>query len=149
MGPQRSSQVVMRRVAMPVQRTGPEVCGWSAVRGTGRRQPYHRRVLPAPWLLALGLVLGLIVLIPARRLQLAGLSRVAVGSYAAFLWALGMFVAIRPIGIRFLLPILLIMYVAPFVAGPERVARVLARRRPDDRPPMKNVTPPDDGPPDA
>ena len=68
-------------------------------------------------------------------------------------------VAIRPIGIRFLLPILLSLYLAPVVAGPDRVARVLARRRPpagpgasrgsSDRSPMKNVTPPDERPPDA
>ena len=106
-------------------------------------------MLPAPWLLALALVIGLIVLIPARRLQLAGLSRVAIGSYVAFLWGLGMFMAVRPIGIRFLLPVLLIVYLAPFIAAPDRVARVLSRRRPDSRPPMKNVTPPDDRPPDA
>ena len=111
-------------------------------------------MLPAPWLLALALVIGLIVLIPARRLQLAGLSRVAIGSYVAFLWGLGMLMAVRPIGIRFLLPVLLIVYLAPFIAAPDRVARVLSRRRPDSRPPdgrppMKNVTPPDDRPPDA
>ena len=85
-------------------------------------------MLPAPWLLALALVLGLIVLIPARRLQLAGFSRAAIATYAAFLWAMGMLVAVRPIGIRFLLPILLIVYLAPFVAGPERMARVVRRR---------------------
>jgi len=31
-------------------------------------------MLAPPWLLALGLVLGLLVLIPARRLQLAGVA---------------------------------------------------------------------------
>jgi len=103
--------------------------------------------MPAPWLIALALALGFIVLIPARRLQLAGLSGRVTGAYAAALWLMGMVVAIRPVGLRFLLPILLIAYLAPFVAGPERVARVLARRRLDP-PPMKNVTPPDDAPPD-
>lgn len=103
--------------------------------------------MPAPWLLALVLVLGFIVLIPARRLQLAGLSGRATGAYAAVLWLMGMVLAIRPVGLRFMLPILLVAYLAPFVAGPERVARVLARRRLDP-PPMKNVTPPDDPPPD-
>ena len=103
--------------------------------------------MPAPWLLALGLALALIVLIPAKRLQLAGLSGRVTGAYAVALWAMGMFIAIRPIGIRFLLPILLIAYLAPFVAGPDRVARVLGRRRLDP-PPMKNVTPPDQRPPD-
>jgi len=103
--------------------------------------------MPAPWLIALALALGFIVLVPARRLQLAGLSGRVTGAYAAALWAMGMFVAIRPVGLRFLLPILLIAYLAPFVAGPERLARGLARRRPDP-PPIKNVTPQDDGPPD-
>jgi hypothetical protein len=103
--------------------------------------------MPAPWFLALAIVLGLIVLIPARRLQLAGLSGRATGAYAAVLWLMGMVVAARPIGLRFMLPILLIAYLAPFVAGPERVARALARRRQLDRPPMKNVTPPQERPP--
>ena len=103
--------------------------------------------MPAPWLLALGLALALIVLIPAKRLQLAGLSGRVTGAYAVALWLMGMVIAIRPIGIRFLLPILLIAYLAPFVAGPDRVRRLLRRPPPGDdgvdRPPMKDVTPPD------
>ena len=87
------------------------------------------------------------MLIPARRLQLAGVTGRVTGAYAALLWLIAMAIAIRPVGVRFLVPILLIAYLAPFVAGPERVARVLARRR-LDQPPMKNVTPPADGPPD-
>ncbi len=108
-------------------------------------------MLPAPWLLALGLVLGLLVLIPARRLQLAGLSSRTIGALALTLWALAMLVAIRPGATRVLIPILLIAYLAPFVAAPERLGRVLGRRGggrgPTTRPPMKNVTPPDDTPP--
>ena len=103
--------------------------------------------MPAPWLLGLGLALALIVLIPAKRLQVAGLSSRVTGAYAVALWLMAMAMAIRPIGIRFLLPILLIAYLAPFVAGPERVARIVNRRRVDP-PPMKNVTPPDERPPD-
>lgn len=103
-------------------------------------------ILP-PWLLALGLVLGLLVLLPARRLQLAGLSARAVGLYAVGLWLMGFLLAIRPVGARFLVPIVLLAYVTPFVAAPERLGRVLRRRRPrDPPPPMKNVTPPDDPP---
>jgi hypothetical protein len=101
-------------------------------------------MMPEPWLLALAFLLGLIVLIPARRLQLAGVSGRVTGAYAAVLWLLAMLIVIRPVGLRFILPILLIAYLAPFVAGPERVARVIARRRQIERPPMKNVTPPDD-----
>ena len=128
--------------------TGPEPRDLPAMHGTGRSQPYHRGDMPSPWLLALGLALGLIVLIPARRLQLAGLSGRVTGGYVLVLWLLGMTAAIRPIGLRFVLPILLIAYLAPFIAGPERVARVMARGERRGRPPMKNVTPPDERPPD-
>ena len=98
-----------------------------------------------PWLLALGLVLGLLVLLPARRLQLAGLSPRTIGLLAVTLWALAMLVAVSRGGARVLVPILLLAYLAPFVAAPDRLARVLRRggRPPDERPPMKNVTPPD------
>ena len=106
--------------------------------------------MPAPWLLALGLILGLIVLIPARRLQIAGFSALTTGTYAAVLWLVGMLIAVRGLGLRFMVPILLIAYLAPFVAGPERMARIVRRQRPPGStgsggvPPMKNVTPPDD-----
>lgn len=105
----------------------------------------------APWLLAVALVLGLIILIPARRLQLAGVSRRAASIYATLLWLGAMLLAIRPVGTRFLIPILLIAYLAPFVAAPDTVRRVLARGRDGMQAglrPMKDVTPPDanDGP---
>lgn len=107
-------------------------------------------MLAPPWLLALGLVLGLLVLVPARRLQLAGLAPRTIGLLAATLWALGMLVAIRPVASRILIPILLIAYIAPFVAAPDRLGRVLGRgggrHGPAGEPPMKNVTPSD--PPD-
>jgi len=117
---------------------------------------YHRRVfLPTPWLLAVALVLGLVVLLPARRLQLAGLSSRSIGLYAVCLWLLAFAVLVRPGVTRFLIPILVIAYIAPFVAGPERIARFARRGRippPNPpAPPMKNVTPPseriDDDPP--
>jgi hypothetical protein len=123
--------------------------------------------LTPPWLLALALVIGLIVLVPARRLQLAGFSARAIGGYALLLWLFGMGIAIRPGATRVLIPFLLVAYIAPFVAGPDAVRRVL--RRPiaggpggpgssatdgrAGRPPMKDVTPPDpdvdDEPPTA
>ena len=108
-----------------------------------------------PWLLALGLVLGLLVLLPARRLQLAGLAPRTIGLLALTLWALGMLVAVSPGGARVLIPILLVAYLAPFVAAPDRVGRILRRGggpggRGGGAPPMKNVTPPDaDGAQDA
>jgi hypothetical protein len=105
-------------------------------------------MLAPPWLLALGLVLALLVLIPARRLQLAGLAPRTIGLFALTLWALAMLVAISPGGTRVLIPILLVAYLAPFVAAPDRVARVLRRgggpgQTGDGRPPIKNVTPPE------
>ena len=113
-------------------------------------------MLAPPWLLALGLVLGLLVLLPARRLQLAGLAPRTIGLFALTLWALGMLVAMSPGGARVLVPILLVAYLAPFVAAPDRVARILGRGGSGPRSgagrPVKNVTPPDsdvrgDGPP--
>ncbi len=98
----------------------------------------------SPAILALGLALALIVLLPARRLQLAGLTARSIGLYALALWLLGAIVAIRPGSTRLLIPILLIAYLAPFVAAPDRIARVLRRggRHDPPPPPIKNVTPP-------
>jgi hypothetical protein len=108
-------------------------------------------MLAPPWLLALALVLGLLVLVPARRLQLAGLAPRTIGILAATLWGLGMLVAIRPVASRFLIPILLIAYIAPFVAAPDQLGRVLGRGGGRGgtaaRPPMKNVTPSEPGEP--
>jgi hypothetical protein len=113
--------------------------------------------VPAPWLLALALVIGLLILVPARRLQLAGLAPRTIGLYALTLWLLAMIVAIQPVATRVLVPILLISYIAPFVAAPDTVRRVLRQGDrpgsgrpaggPPPRPPMKNVTPPDAGVP--
>jgi hypothetical protein len=117
-----------------------------------RRRPsgaYHRPVFLPPWLLAIGLLIGLLVLLPARRLQLAGLSGRTIGLYTVLLWLAGFVTLVRPVGARFLIPIVLLAYVAPFVAAPEVVGRVLRRGAPrgrgdPPRPPIKNVTPPDD-----
>ena len=76
-----------------------------------------------------GWSLALLVLLPARRLQLAGLSSRVIGAYAIGLWLFAMAVAIRPIAARFVVPILILAYLAPFVAAPERVGRFLTRGR--------------------
>jgi hypothetical protein len=98
-----------------------------------------------PWLLALALVIGLLVLIPARRLQLSGFASRTIGAYTLLLWTFAMLVAIRPGATRVLIPMLLVAYLAPFVAGPDTVRRVLRRpvQAAPERPPMKDVTPPD------
>jgi len=99
--------------------------------------------LPAPWFIALALLIGLLVTLPARRLHLGGLPRGIVASYAVVLWMLAMVMAVRPIGGRFVLPFLLVLYLAPFVAGPDRLRRLVRRPPHERRPPMKDVTPPD------
>jgi hypothetical protein len=99
----------------------------------------------APELLLLGIVLVLLLLVPARRLQLAGFSSRAIGSYALILWLLAFLLAVRPIAARFLIPILLIAYIAPFITAPPALRRIIRRlsvRTPAVRE-MKNVTPPD------
>ena len=115
-------------------------------------------MLPPPGILLVALVIALIVLIPARRLQLAGVASRTIGLYAFGLWALATLVAVRPGATRILIPILLVAYLAPFVAAPDAVARFLRRGRGGpgsgpavgpDRPPIKNVTPPDDSPADG
>ena len=97
--------------------------------------------MPAPWMLALALVVALLMLVPARRLRAAGLEPSTIGFYAVVIWALTMLVAIRPVGTRLLVPLLLLAYLAPFLAPPETIARLLRRREPAR--PVKDVTPPD------
>ena len=107
----------------------------------------------APEYLALGLVLVLLVLVPARRLQLAGFGGRTIGTYAAGLWLLALVIAIRPGVLRILIPILLVAYLAPFIASPEALDRIVRRGRRGGAskpppsggpPPIKNVTPPDE-----
>ena len=79
-----------------------------------------------------------------------------IGAYAVGLWLFAMVVAIRPVAARFVIPILILAYLAPFVAAPERVRRMLDRGRGGRGPngpgadgpgadgrPVKDVTPPD------
>ena len=82
-----------------------------------------------PLLIGLALVAALLVLLPARRLQLAGLDSRWIGAYTAVVWVVAMLVALWPGGLRFLMPILLIAWVGPFVVAPERIGRIVRRDR--------------------
>jgi hypothetical protein len=93
----------------------------------------------------------LLVLLPSRRLHLGGTSSQWIALYAVCVWALAFLLVVRPIAARFLVPILIVAYLAPFVAAPERIRAVVRRgtggrsgRGDPPRPPMKNITPPDD-----
>jgi hypothetical protein len=77
------------------------------------------------------LVAGLLALLPVWRLHRAGWPRRWLAT-SWIVYALGIFVGVRfPGAFRLVLPILVLLYVAPFVAGPERLARVLRGRRPE------------------
>jgi hypothetical protein len=94
----------------------------------------------SPLLLLFVLVATVLGLIPVWRLRAAGWPQ----RWLVLAWALyagAIFLAVRaPVATRFLLPILVLAYVAPFVAGPERLTRVL--RGPGEPPrPVIDVTP--------
>jgi hypothetical protein len=80
-----------------------------------------------PALLAMILVAMLIALLPVWRLRVAGWPTRSL-LIAWVLYAAGVFAALRVPGMRLLVPILVLAYVAPFVAGPERLTRVLKGR---------------------
>lgn len=118
----------------------PRSRGPGAIRGPGPRSPYDPLVNPG--LIALFLVAALVAMLPVWRLRLAGWSRGALVT-AWLLYAFAIFLAVRfPLGFRFLLPILVVAFVAPFIVGPERINRILRRSPPPAPPPMKDVTPP-------
>jgi hypothetical protein len=93
-----------------------------------------------PALLALLLVAGLVALIPVWRLRVAGW-RPGWLITAWLVYGIGILTAVGfPAPTRFLLPILVLAFVAPFVAGPERLARLLGPRATPRRP-VVDVTP--------
>jgi hypothetical protein len=98
-----------------------------------------------PALLAIVLATGLLALVPTRRVFLAGWSQAAVAAYFLALWVGSAAIALAPGGARFLVPIVLVAYLAPFVTLRAGVDRLLGRPRP---PAPRNVTP-QDGPGDA
>jgi hypothetical protein len=107
--------------------------------------------VPSPAILALTGLLFLLFLIPTRRLQLAGWPARALGSYLGGMLLLGLVAAELRGPTRFLVPILVIGYVAPFVTLRSGIERLLGggRRRkgggPDvrvERPPMRSVSGP-------
>ena len=93
-----------------------------------------------PGLILVLLVALLVAMIPVWRLNQAGW-RPGVLFTAWLVYAVSILVVLRVPGpTRFVLPILVLAYVAPFVAGPERLSRVMGPRRPRARP-VIDVTP--------
>jgi hypothetical protein len=97
----------------------------------------------APFVLLATLVVGLLALAPTRRLYIAGRSPGIIASYFVGLWLLGVLVALAPRLARLVVPVLVVLYIVPFVDWRAGLDRVLGRRR-EVRPPMKNVTPRDE-----
>ena len=88
--------------------------------------------LPAPWLIALVLLCFALAAIPTRRLFLAGIRPAWLWAYVLLLVGLSVAVVVARGPARFLVPFLVVLYVAPLVVGPDTVARLLRRGR---RPP--------------
>jgi hypothetical protein len=96
--------------------------------------------VPLLLILALIGVIALLVLIPTRRLHLAGWSQRALIVYFLAMLGLGLLVAELRGPARFLVPILVIGYLAPFVVASEGMARLMGRQ--PKRPVVRDVTPP-------
>src|SRR6185369_10228654 len=81
-----------------------------------------------PLLLLLALVAGLLALLPVWRLHVAGWpSRWLLAAWLVY--TIGIFVVLRLPVLRLVVPIVVLAFLAPFVAGPERLTRVLVGRR--------------------
>lgn len=77
------------------------------------------------------LVACLLALLPVWRLRAAGWPPGSLFT-AWIVYSIAILLVVRfPGPFRFLLPILVLAVVAPFVAGPERLSRVLGGRRPE------------------
>ncbi len=83
--------------------------------------------MPSLAFLALFGAIAILVLIPTRRLFLAGWSSRSLALYYASLVGLGILVAELRSPARFLIPILVVAYIAPFVTARAGFARLFGR----------------------
>ncbi len=113
--------------------------------------------MPSLGFLALVAAVALLVLLPTRRLFLAGWTSGPLTGYFLAMILLGLLVAELRAPARYLIPILVLAYIAPFVTARAGIARLRDRMNgriggsagagPVDAaagPPVKNVTPPDE-----
>jgi hypothetical protein len=94
-----------------------------------------------PSILAVLLVTAMLALIPARRLYVAGQPRIVVGAYFGVVWLLGALIALGPARSRLFVPLILVLYLVPFVTWRAGIERLLGRTPPPSGAP-RNVTPP-------
>lgn len=97
--------------------------------------------MPSLAFILLIVVIGLLVMIPTRRLFLAGWTPPALTTYFLAMLALGLFVAELRGPARYLIPILVLAYIAPFITARDGIGRI--RDRLGGRPPVS--TRPQDG----
>jgi hypothetical protein len=116
--------------------------------GRGRTRAYHPRVSWA--ILAVALVAFALALVPTRRLFLAGWRPAPLAIYLGVLVALAVAAVFLRAGIRVVVPLLLVLYVLPFIGAPEVVARTVTRIG-GGRPPrvVEGRATPVPGPPEA
>lgn len=100
-----------------------------------------------PALIAAVLIVGLLALPPARRLFVAGRPTGTIATYFLTLFVLGLLVALAPGTSRLVVPILIVLYVVPFITWRRGLARLMGRQVAEVRAPPRNVTPsePDEG----
>jgi hypothetical protein len=116
--------------------------------------------MPGLTFLILVMAIGLLVLIPTRRLFLGGWTSGPLGIYFAGMVLLGLLVAEVRGPARYLVPILVLAYIAPFITVRQGLDRIRGRlnggvSRPAnagdtaaDEPAPRNVTPPE-APPES
>lgn len=83
--------------------------------------------MPSLGFLLLLAAIGLLVLIPTRRLFLAGWTPSALGAYFLAVGALALLVAELRGPARYLIPILVLAYIAPFITARDGIARLRNR----------------------
>jgi hypothetical protein len=96
--------------------------------------------MPSLTFLILIAVIGALALIPTRRLFTSGWSGGTLAAYFATIFAMGVLIALTRGRVGFLLPILVLAYIAPFVTARDGIRRVRDRMGGGG---LKNVTPPE------
>ena len=99
----------------------------------------------SPTFLAVALTLFVVLLLPVDRLRRAGWSPRAMSAYLLTMLVLGLVLVELPGPARFLVPILIIGYLAPFVTARVGLDRFRPARQPTitvERPPIKQVSGP-------
>lgn len=100
-------------------------------------------ILP-PALVAAILLVALLALIPTRHLFRRGASAGFVTGYYIALLLIGLVMVASQGRLRILLPVLIVLAVVPYLHIGEGIDRLLGRPPRPTRPPMKNVTPPEE-----